>query len=92
MDQPYQPYTNKLYTWDELTNEVTRWDPEDLFKSDMDNGWETAGWLECDGKLTDVRATTNGRHFGLMCWAGSETEAKVKFTQDKRYREYQEEA
>jgi hypothetical protein len=86
----YNGKEEELYTWDELTDEIQMWKPRDLWEMNREIGWESDGWLEVDGKITDVRATTNGRHHGLECWARDVNEANVKFTQDKLYRETKE--
>jgi hypothetical protein len=74
---------DKLYTWDEIGNMITEWDPHELHEMDRDGGWETKGWV----LDTDVRVVGTDRHLGLTCWAKSQEEAHTKFMQTRIYRE-----
>lgn len=69
--------TLKLFAWTELDmdDEITEWEPHELFASNRDGGWLTDGW-SVDGTV-EVRRTD--RHIGLETWAKDEAEARDRF-------------
>lgn len=66
---------NKLFGWDELSDEVQEREPEELFACNAEGGWVGEGWSE-DGK---VEIRNDGRHIAMETWAPNAEEALVRF-------------
>lgn len=75
-----------LFAWDELSDNITEFTPEELFAANAEGSWLTEGFTE-DLKV-EIRTTE--RHKGLSCFAASREEAHQLFMQVEVYRSYQE--
>jgi hypothetical protein len=77
---------NKLFTWDEIDNELRERQCEEAWITSWEGGWRTEGWTE-DGKVAILRTD---RHTALETWAASEEEAHANFLKVSIYLEYNE--
>ena len=77
---------NKLFTWDELSDEVEERDPAELMERNAEGGWLSVEFMP--GGKVEVR--TQGRHIALETWAKDAEEATVRFMDHKVFRDYAE--
>ena len=75
----------KLFTWDEISNEINEMDYKTFYEMNIDGGWTEEGVLE---NRVVVRKTD--RHFALDVQAEDANEAHAKFSEFPYYVECQE--
>ena len=87
--------SNKLYTWDEISDEIQRRSAEDVFRCNAEGGWITETFYSDSEDLaygrSVVEVRTNGRHIALETWCSSKKEAHRLFMQNETYYEYNKE-
>jgi hypothetical protein len=86
---------NKLFTWDELSNEITERSPEDLFRCNAEGGWYTKDFIGLENSLEHgmpvIEIRMDGyNHLALETWCETEEQAHEMFMQIPEYAEYQE--